>query len=110
MNVSSIRHHYCFKKRNIFINSKKNKLKSLSLPENLKKREYISKLNIGNDKDNLDTISDMIICSKFFKLDDNISSNEDKDKDKEKNKKTRVNVFKKSKDGQGIYKKYVINN
>ena len=110
MNVSSIRHHYCFKKRNIFINSKKNKLKSLSLPENLKKREYISKLNIGNDKDNLDTISDMIICSKFFKLDDNISSNEDKDKDKEKNKKTTVNVFKKSNDGQGIYKKYVINN
>ena len=50
----------------------------------------------------------MIICSKFFKLDDNISSNEDKDK--EKNKKTRVNVFKKSNDGQGIYKKYVINN
>ena len=112
LNLSSIRHHYSFKKRNIFLNYK-NKIKTiLPLGQEKKKREFFPKLNVVEEKNIIDTNDDIKIYEKWIELEgskniENMSSIDDKEI-KSKNK---IKIFRKSNDGQNnIYKKFVINN
>ena len=111
LNLSSIRHNYSFKKRNIFLISK-NKLKTLKpFNKETKKREFFPKIDTTVERNNnLESINDMIVNSKWIELDkakffENSSSNSEK----EITSKEKVNVFRKSSDGKkNIYKKFVV--
>lgn len=111
LDLSSIRHHYSFKKRDIFFITK-NKNKTLKFnKKDVKKREFFPMINPYEEKISiLESNNDMKINDKWIELDkakymDNSSSYSDK----EINNKEKVNVFKKSSDGKtNIYKKFVI--
>ena len=107
INISTIQHHYSFRKRNIFLNSK-NKMKTT---KELKKREFFPKLNyMVEEKSTKESLNDLMINTKWIELDkiknlENSSSNSDK----EISGKEKVNVFKKSTEGQiNIYKKFIL--
>ena len=112
LNLSSVRHHYSFKKRDIFLNSK-NKMKTiLSLKKGKKKREFFPRLNMVEEKNIIDSNNYRKICEKWIELKEsknieNVSSIEDKEiKSKEK-----IRTFRKSNGAKNnIYRKFVINN
>ena len=112
LNLSTIRHHYNFKKRNIFLNCK-NKMKTiLPLGQEKKKREFFPKLNVVEDKNIIDTNNDMKIYEKWIELEDSKNiENASSIEDKEIKSKDKIRIFRKNSDGQNnTYKKFVINN
>ena len=84
LNLSSVRHHYSFKKRDIFLNSK-NKMKTiLSLKKGKKKREFFPRLNMVEEKNIVDSNNYRKIYEKWIELEEsknieNVSSIEDKE-------------------------------
>ena len=111
MNLSTIPHHYSFRKRNIFLISKNKFKTSKALDKDLKKREFFPNLHKSEEKStNVDSINDMAINGKWIQL-NKIKSieNSSTNSDREIHTKERVNVFKKSTEGNNnIYKKYII--
>ena len=111
MNLSTIPHHYSFRKRNIFLISKNKFKTSKPLDKNMKKREFFPKLHKTEDKStNIESNNDIALNGKWIQLNqiksiENSSSNSER----EIHSKERVNVFKKSTEGNSnIYKKYII--
>ena len=111
MNLSTIPHHYSFRKRNIFLISKNKFKTSKPLDKNMKKREFFPKLHKTEDKStNIESNNDIALNGKWIQLNQIKSiENSSTNSEREIHSKERVNVFKKSTEGNSnIYKKYII--
>jgi CRP-like cAMP-binding protein len=111
MNLSTIPHHYSFRKRNIFLISKNKFKTSKPLDKNMKKREFFPKLHKTEDKStNIESNNDIALNGKWIQLNQIKSiENSSINSEREIYSKERVNVFKKSTEGNSnIYKKYII--
>ena len=111
MNLSTIPHHYSFRKRNIFLISKNKFKTSKPLDKNMKKREFFPKLHKTEDKStNIESNNDIALNGKWIQLNQIKSiENSSTNSEREIHSKERVNVFKKSSEGNSnIYKKYII--
>ena len=111
MNLSTIPHHYSFRKRNIFLISKNKFKTSKPLDKNMKKREFFPKLHKTEEKStNIESNNDIALNGKWIQLNQIKSiENSPTNSEREIHSKERVNVFKKSTEGNSnIYKKYII--
>ena len=114
INLSTIQHHYSFRKRKIFLVTKKKMKTTRFFNKDLKKRVFFPKLNnvIEEKSTNLESFNDMLISTKWVEFDKikNIE-NSSFDSEKEILSKEKINVFRKSSDGKiNTYQKFFSKN